>query len=606
MWKLIITLIIFNFLYRPNNFCLCNRILVSQPHEKILPGEIWPKPKSINIQQDYISISQNSVTFLHNKCSSVNSAYLRFFERLYDNRYEYSEPESPSNEIEILQFDHIKINVNYKLCEHYPHQNMSENYSFKICKNKIDINADSNFGIIHAFTSLEQMLWDQNKNLNISEISDEPFIKYRGIHIDSARHFLPMKVIKRQVEIMRINKFNVLHWHITDDESFPYVSKIYPNLTNPWTNPNNPTEKYVYTMAEIEDLIEFSANLGIRVIPEFDTPGHTASWSGVSKDFIAKCNAQRTSGQIRTKRSTISPDADQFYYDENDNENIEVEDEEIYSRDKRKTFSSANQVNKGHYSAPINPTLEKNYQIIQNLFNELRTLFKDQYLHIGGDEVGAECWEHDPQIKKFMKEHHIKEAKDLNKYYIHKLLKLVAKTKFTPIAWEEVWENIFMNPDYKDFYDNEEIKNEVLIEVWKSWTYQRTLPVILGEGYKVILAAPWYIDLIAYGEKTWRRYYAEQLDERLYGCEACLWSEFVDETNYESVLWPSASAVAERCWSNPEEIEADDHVRARIGHFRCYMRGLGYTPRPLFPNGPCWGENEEDDVTEEEIDWDKL
>lgn len=511
------------------------------PTEHIYPGHnVWPKPINQKFNSKYISIRPTTIIYNVDHCDSINSAYYRFLEQIKDH-------ETFSNQIFFTNktYNLVDLQVEYESCENYPHAEMDEKYWIEVTEKTIKISAASNWGIIHGFTTLNQLVWSDNdplqskssippryENLNLTSITDYPFLKYRGVMIDSARHFLPIKIIKRQLEIMSINKFNVLHWHLTDDESFPYRSETFPQLLNPWR------DDAVYTKAELIDLIDFAANLGIRIIPEIDTPGHTNSWKNVSPDFTSKC--------------------DKF------------------------------QDNAG-YTKPLNPAIEGNYQILTGLFAEFRSIFKDKLIHIGGDEVSMDCWDYDPEVKKLKQKLNLHSNSEVEKYYVERLLKIVNQNKFTPIAWEEVYEN----------QDN--LSKEVIVEVWKSWTYTQVLPRILNSGQSVILSAPWYLDLIVYGEdRSWKRYYNEKLDPRLYGGEACIWAEFVDETNLESQLWPMASAIAERIWSNPKELNPKEMTRARLGYFRCYLRSLGFEPKPLFPNQVC--DYSQTDVFEE-LDW---
>jgi len=565
------------------NFFSSYRVINAYPTPDIdlYPGEsIWPKPQDIEMSKKYISITKSTLEFEATDCDSINSAFMRFIDKVTE--YEINDNKQTSNidqnDIILKFYPIVKLKVDYQVCEKLPNVDMNEKYtlavganleelpSFKIgnkldyygnseknsyktiprnsneenlkFSNSITIQANSNWGILHAFTTLSQMLF-KGQNLNITKISDYPKVNYRGILLDTSRHYLPISTLKRQLEIMHINKFNVFHWHIVDDNSFPFQSKVYPKLLNPWT------PDAIYTIDDVSELIDFAGNLGIRIIPEFDTPGHTQSWENVDKKFITKC--PHTAGK---------------------------------------------------FSRPLNPTFSKNYEIITNLYKELRDTFKDDLIHIGGDEVAQECWAANKQILKFMEDRNITSIKQLESNYIAQLLKIVKNENFVSIVWEDVWQNFEDESRRKG--GRNKLPKHVIVECWKSWTYNYVLPNILQEGYKVILSAPWYLDLIKYGE-SYKRYYEENLPKNLYGGEACLWSEFVDETNLESRLWPSASAVAERLWTNPHTLRVNDYISERLNNFRCYLRNLGYEAQPVFPSAPCSGESGFDEKFE--IDW---
>jgi hexosaminidase len=104
-------------------------------------------------------------------------------------------------------------------------------------------------------------------------IKDSPRFTYRGLMLDTARHFIPVPILKKQIDAMSYNKLNVLHWHIVDDQSFPFEMKKYPNITKM----GRYSSAHVYSQEQVLDIIRHARTRGIRVIPEFDTPGHVAA-----------------------------------------------------------------------------------------------------------------------------------------------------------------------------------------------------------------------------------------------------------------------------------------------------------------------------------------
>uniref|UniRef100_A0A914PDV9 beta-N-acetylhexosaminidase n=1 Tax=Panagrolaimus davidi TaxID=227884 RepID=A0A914PDV9_9BILA len=151
---------------------------------------------------------------------------------------------------------------------------MDESYTIQANSAIGIIVANQVWGGIRALETFSHLIFkDANGQwwLRSAIISDSPRFPHRGIMLDSSRHFLSINIIKRQIDLMAQNKMNVLHWHLTDSESFPYTSIIYPDLSAKGAY----TPKHVYKIDQIKDIIEFSRFRGIRVIPEFDTPGHT-------------------------------------------------------------------------------------------------------------------------------------------------------------------------------------------------------------------------------------------------------------------------------------------------------------------------------------------
>ncbi|KAJ3605279.1 hypothetical protein NHX12_027329 [Muraenolepis orangiensis] len=358
------------------------------------------------------------------------------------------------------------------------------------------------WGALRGLETFSQLVYEDEygtKSINASKILDFPRFQHRGILLDTSRHFLPIKVILANLEAMAMNKFNVFHWHIVDDPSFPYLSRTFPQLSqmgayHPYT--------HVYTPADVKMIIEFARLRGIRVVPEFDTPGHTQSWGKGQKDLLTPCY------------SGSSPSG---------------------------TFG------------PVNPILNTTYDFMELFFQEISTVFPDAYIHLGGDEVDFSCWKSNPDIQMWMNVHSFgKDYSKLEAYYIQKWLK----------------------PD-------------TVVNVWMG--NQGEMSNVTAAGFNTILSSPWYLDYISYGQ-DWQRYYkVEPLDFKgsdaqkklVIGGEACLWGEFVDGTNLTPRLWPRASAVGERLWSDRNVTDVND-AYSRLSKHRCRMVERGIPAEPLF------------------------
>uniref|UniRef100_A0A8C1FR11 Beta-hexosaminidase subunit beta n=2 Tax=Cyprinus carpio TaxID=7962 RepID=A0A8C1FR11_CYPCA len=363
-----------------------------------------------------------------------------------------------------------------------------------------------------------------SKGRKQTDISDFPRFAHRGILLDSSRHFLPLKVILANLEAMAMNKFNVFHWHIVDDPSFPYMSRTFPDLSqkgayHPFT--------HVYTPSDVKMVIEFARMRGIRVIPEFDTPGHTQSWGNGQLNLLTPCY------------SGSSPSG---------------------------TFG------------PVNPILNSSYDFMTQFFKEISTVFPDAYIHLGGDEVDFSCWKSNPDIKKFMVQQGFgTDYSKLESFYIQRLLDIVAATKKGYMVWQEVFDN------------GVKLKDDTVVEVWIGNKMEEELQNVTGAGFTTILSAPWYLDYISYGQ-DWQRYYkVEPLNfpgtdaqkKLVIGGEACLWGEYVDATNLTPRLWPRASAVAERLWSDKSVTDVGNAYKRLVQH-RCRMVKRGIPAEPLF------------------------
>ncbi|NXX96398.1 HEXB hexosaminidase, partial [Centropus bengalensis] len=302
-------------------------------------------------------------------------------------------------------------------------------------------------------------------------------------------------------DAMAFNKFNVFHWHIVDDQSFPYQSTVFPELSDKGAYSYN----HIYTPADVRLVIEYARLRGIRVIPEFDTPGHTQSWGKGQKDLLTPC----------------------------------------YSREQPTGLFG-----------PVNPILNATYDFMTKFFKEISSVFPDAYIHLGGDEVDFDCWKSNPEVREFMKkqEFGIDYAK-LESYYIQKYI------VFNFICF------LFF-----------QLKPDTVVQVWMQNNYDAELSKVTAAGYTTILAAPWYLDYISYGQ-DWKKYYrveplnfpgSEKQKTLLIGGEACLWGEFVDATNVTPRLWPRASAVGERLWSSKNVTNLQD-AYLRLTNHRCRM-----------------------------------
>ena len=273
-------------------------------------------------------------------------------------------------------------------CEQYPHQDMDETYTLNVTHTEPYLFSDSIWGIMRGLETFSQLVYETSASgvlINNTIVVDYPRFAFRGVMIDTARHFLPLGVIYDHLDAMSYNKFNVLHWHIVDDESFPFVSNVFPQLSiqgsyNPQT--------HVYTQEDIKSVIEYARLRGIRVIPEFDSPGHTRAWGKGQPNLLTPCYSN---GQPN-----------------------------------------------GNFG-PVNPTVNTTYSFIEQLWREVKGLFPEKYIHLGGDEVSFSCWQSNPDISAWMKTHDISgDYSALEQYYIQNVIDISNKVNLSYIVWQEV------------------------------------------------------------------------------------------------------------------------------------------------------------------------
>ncbi|EQB78062.1 hypothetical protein CB1_000590024 [Camelus ferus] len=319
--------------------------------------------------------------------------------------------------------------------------------------------------------------------------------------------------------VMAYSKFNVFHWHLVDDSSFPYESFTFPDLAKKGSY--NPAT-HVYTAQDVKEVIEYARLRGIRVLVEFDTPGHTLSWGPGVPGLLTPCySGSHPSG----------------------------------------TFG------------PVNPALNSTYEFMSTFFLEISAVFPDFYLHLGGDEVDFTCWKSNPDIQAFMKKKGFGEDfKKLESFYIETLLDIVSAYDKGYVVWQEVFDN------------KVKVRPDTIIQVWReqaSVSYMREMELVTGAGLRALLSAPWYLNHISYGPDWKEAYTVEPLafegspeqKALVIGGEACMWGEYVDSTNLVPRLWPRAGAVAERLWSN-EIVSNLESAFKRLTYFRCELLRL--------------------------------
>ena len=225
-------------------------------------------------------------------------------------------------------------------------------------------------------------------------------------------------------------------------------------------------------------------------------------------------------------------------------------------------------------TGPLDPTLNATYDFLDALYKEIAGLFPDKFVHVGGDEVPPDCWASNPGIVKYMKENNLTSFTDLETLFEQRLLDILKTHGTSYIVWQEIFDN------------GAKILADTVIDVWKGANWQSEMENVTKAGFHSVLSAPFYLNYISYGE-DWPKYYSvepsnftggEKAEEEglLGGLEVCMWSEFVDASNFISREWPRAASVGERAWSEKKVVDLDD-ARHRLHEFRCKLiaRGIG-------------------------------
>ncbi|XP_026777643.3 beta-hexosaminidase subunit beta isoform X1 [Pangasianodon hypophthalmus] len=516
---------------------VCNGWLFEHFGEKYRETDdvsLWPLPQKYQTNPTTFKLSASSFQIFHAKdssagpsCSLLQNAFRRYFSYIFDHVKKHGTKEDKVSDSELTELQ-VQITSTDPECDGYPSLKTDESYQLSVDQPTAVLKASNVWGALRGLETFSQLVYEDNYGaitINKTDVSDFPRFAHRGILLDTSRHFLPLKVILANLEAMAMNKFNVFHWHIVDDSSFPFMSRTFPDLSqsgayHPYT--------HVYTPADVKMVIEFARMRGIRVIAEFDTPGHTQSWGRGQPGLLTTCYSGSTPSG---------------------------------------TFG------------PVNPSLNSTYEFMTRFFNEISTVFPDAYIHLGGDEVDFSCWKSNPDIQKFMEQQGFgQDYSKLESYYIQRLLDIVKATNKGYMVWQEVFDN------------GVKLKADTQIHVWKEKPdYKNEMAQITAAGFHALLSTPWYLNRISYGQ-DWQGIYkadpqsfngtAEQ-KKLVIGGEACLWGEFVDATNLTPRLWPRASAVAERLWSD-ENVKDISSAYTRLVKHRCRMLRRGIPAEPLF------------------------
>jgi hexosaminidase len=259
-----------------------------------------------------------------------------------------------------------------------------ESYELTVSESGAKLTAPNPLGILHGLQTFLQLLETARDgfSLPVVTIKDQPRFVWRGLLIDVGRHYIPVDILKRNLDGMAAVKMNVLHLHLSDDQGFRVESKKFPKLQGMGS------DGLYYTQAEIRDLVAYARDRGIRIMPEFDIPAHSRSW------FVGYPELASTPGTYK-----IEP---------------------------------------GGVYTVMDPTQERTYKFLDKFIGEMAKLFPDAYFHIGGDEVDGKPWDGNPKIQAFIHAHGMKSNQDLQAYFNQHLEKILTKHHKIMMGWDEI------------------------------------------------------------------------------------------------------------------------------------------------------------------------
>ncbi len=362
-----------------------------------------------------------------------------------------------------------------------------ESYTLDVSSTRAVLRAPTVIGALRGFETWLQLLQSDAKGWFVPAVTvqDQPRFPWRGLMIDVARHWQPMDVIKRNLDGMALVKLNVLHLHLTEDQGFRIESKKFPRLQQLGS------DGHFFTQDEMREIIAYAADRGIRVVPEFDIPGHSTSWVTAYPELASAPGPY----SIERKWGVFDPVLD-----------------------------------------PANP---KVYELLDGFLGEMAALFPDAYIHIGGDENNGKQWNANPKIQAFIREHGLKDNAGLHAYFNGRVHAILAKYGKRLIGWDEI-----LHPD---------LPAGSVVQSWRGAkgidaATKQSFPVILSNGYYIDLCRPTWEHYL--NDPAPLDAKLTDAQRRLVlGGEATMWSEWVTPETIDSRIWPRTAAIAERLWS---------------------------------------------------------
>ncbi|HET9410091.1 MAG TPA: beta-N-acetylhexosaminidase [Candidatus Sulfotelmatobacter sp.] len=473
----------------------------SQPQLPLMP---WPA--SVQQGSGQLPITQGfSATTAGTRDASLDQGVQRFLTQLSRQTGMRLVPQKAAAPTLTLQVNGKREPVQ-KLGE-------DESYELTVTASDAKLTAATPLGALRGFETFLQLIHPTPSGFAVPAVTikDQPRFPWRGLLIDVSRHFMPIDALKRNVDGMAAVKMNVLHLHLSDDQGFRMESKKFPKLQEMGS------EGMFYTQAEMRDFINYAYERGIRVVPEFDIPGHSRSWLPGYPELS----------------STSGP----FQLDPNGTDTV------------------------------MDPTREETYKFFDKFIEEMSRVFPDAYFHIGGDEVDPKPWNSNPKIQEFIRAHGMKNNQDLQAYFNQRLQKILAKHHKMMVGWDEI-----LHPD---------LPKSIVIQSWRGQeslaaAAKQGYSGLLSHGYYLDLMWPasrhYEVDPMSGGAAN----LSPEEKARILGGEACMWDEWVTPELLDSRLWPRAAAIAERFWS-PQEVTDVKSMYARLDSVSAWLEWFGLT-----------------------------
>jgi len=402
-------------------------------------------------------------------------------------------------------------------CTASPVLGEDESYTLDVTSSGASLKSATVSGALHGLETFLQLIEPGPSGFRAPavHIADQPRFAWRGLMLDCSRHFLPVPVVERNLDAMAAVKLNVFHWHLSDDQGFRAESKLFPRLQE------FGSDGLFYTQDQMREVVSYAAARGIRVVPEFDMPGHTLSW------LVGYPELAAGKGPFEIGRHF------------------------------------------GVFDPVLDPAREATYTFLDGFIGEMAALFPDPYFHIGGDEVNGKAWKESKDVQAFAQEHGLKDTLALQTYFNQRVLKILQKHGKTMVGWDEI-----LGPD---------LPKDAVIQSWRgadslAAAASKGYRGILSAGYYLdhLRTAAYHYSVDPLGGPA--AGLTPEEAAHILGGEACMWTELADAETVDSRVWPRAAAVAERFWS-PRDINNPDSMYARLEAVSHRLEWTGVTFR---------------------------
>ncbi len=521
-------------------------------------AQIIPKPVSEITSEETFVLPKKSNVLLSQELLNIQPL-IELLSEVFPSKLSFQAIETISNKnnneayIELLKttFHKNSTNIDDEAIQ-------KEAYSIKILQNKISIEYADYPGLIHALMSFSQInssktLFGKHK-YKCTAINDYPRFQYRGMHLDVCRHFFPASFIKKYIKMLAFYKYNTFHWHLTEDQGWRIEIKKYPKLTQvgafrngsqtgPWEAKTFDTGNYggFYTQNEVKEIVAYAKNLGIKVIPEIEMPGHSLAALSAYPQF--SCNGG-------TLLSTLRANALK------EGKPLTIDASKVFVNRKGDSVINYNVATGwGVFDDVYCAGNDNTFQFIQDVLDEVIALFPDApYIHIGGDECPKTRWKTCDLCQDRLKALGLKDEHELQSYFIQRIEKYInSKGKYI-VGWDEILEgglapnaivmswrgnaggiaaanqnhNAIMTPGRPCYFDH----------------YQgnyKTEPIAIG-GFNPLDTTYYYNPIPADLDASKHNY--------ILGSQANVWTEYMpNEKQVEYMTLPRATALAEVLWS---------------------------------------------------------